>query len=140
MKWKKITADNFPFKLVQQPGEDNALGRVKFMFPNEMDIYLHDTPAKSLFEKEERDASHGCVRVADPVGLAVELLEDSEGDWTAEKVKEYMNKTETKYQNIEGDIPVYLVYFTVWADEEGILHFEDDVYNFDKNQLALIEK
>lgn len=140
IKWKEIEADNFPFKLVQQPGEDNSLGKVKFMFPNDMDIYLHDTPAKSLFNKEERDASHGCVRVADPVALGVKLLEDTEGDWTAKKVEEYMNKTEPTVQNIEGDVPVFLVYFTVWADKNGCLKFEEDVYNFDENQLALIEK
>ncbi len=140
IKWDKIEADNFPFKLEQQPGPENSLGRVKFMFPNEMDIYLHDTHAKSLFDKEERDASHGCVRVADPVALGVKLLEDTEGDWTAKKVEEYMNKSEPTVQNIEGDVPVFLVYFTVWADENGYLKFEKDVYNFDENQLALIEK
>ncbi|MEZ4883645.1 MAG: L,D-transpeptidase family protein [Chitinophagales bacterium] len=140
IKWTKISADNFPFKLVQQPGVDNSLGRVKFMFPNEMDIYLHDTPAKALFSENQRDASHGCVRVEDPNALTVKLLAKNEGNWTEEKVAEYMNKTETDVENLVEAVPVFLVYFTTWADQDAIIHFEEDVYKFDEKQLAIVEK
>lgn len=119
--------------LRQRPGADNALGLVKFMFPNPFNVYIHDTPADDLFSRRGRSFSHGCIRIEDPVGFARYVLRD-QPEWTAEAIDAAMHAGEEKHVRLTGEIPVHIVYFTAWADEEGGLHFRDDVYGFDGRQ------
>ncbi len=114
----------------QRPGPDNSLGLVKFMFPNSNNIYLHDTPAKSLFSKEERAFSHGCVRVERARELALEITA-RDGSWTPEMVDEAMARGVENNYVLKKKIPVYIAYFTAWADSEGNVAFFDDIYKRD---------
>lgn len=115
----------------QKPGAGNALGKVKFIFPNRYNIYLHDTPAKTLFSKESRAFSHGCVRVQEPFTLAQYLLRKKEA-WTDKKIKAAMNSQKEDWVKLDNPLPVYLLYLTSWVDEDGILNFRDDIYGHDK--------
>jgi L,D-transpeptidase YcbB len=115
----------------QKPGGKNSLGKVKFLFPNNYNIYFHDTPAKSLFSREKRAFSHGCMRLADAKKLAVYLLRD-QPEWTEEKIDQAMNSSDEKWVTLKQHIPVYVSYFTAWTDNEGLLHFRDDIYGHDK--------
>jgi murein L,D-transpeptidase YcbB/YkuD len=127
-------------RLRQQPGEDNALGLVKFMFPNSYNVYLHSTPAHRLFQESVRAFSHGCIRVADPLALATLVLKDAPGDWTREKVQAAMNGTRTIRVNLTRPINVLILYATALATEAGPVLFFDDIYGYDKKlerQLGL---
>src|SRR5690606_30272522 len=121
-------------QLRQRPSDENSLGRVKFMFPNRNNIYLHDTPAKSLFRKEDRALSHGCIRVQKARDLAVKILEDDKA-WTPEKIDRAMKSDEEQQYALKRKIPVYIAYFTAVADENGIVAFFEDIYKRD-NRLA----
>lgn len=114
----------------QKPGPKNSLGLVKFLFPNSNNIYLHDTPAKSLFNKEDRAFSHGCIRVEKTKELANLILKDDKA-WSPEKIDEAMNGGEEKWVTLKNKIPVYIGYFTSWVDAEGTIHFYDDIYERD---------
>lgn len=124
-------ADDFPYRLRQRPGGQNALGLVKFMFPNDHSVYLHDTPADHRFEANHRAFSHGCVRVEDPVALAELLLRD-ERRWTRDMIRDSMARGERKVVPLDTEVPVYLTYFTAWVDDEGEVHFRDDLYGVDQ--------
>lgn len=115
----------------QKPGAQNALGGVKFVFPNRYNIYLHDTPAKTLFENEKRAFSHGCIRIQKPFEMAKYLLRDN-NQWTDEKITAAMNRTSELWVKLPEAVPVYVVYFTSWVDREGMVHFREDVYGHDK--------
>ena len=119
----------------QLPGEKNALGKVKFLFPNSFDIYLHDTPAKSLFSKDKRAFSHGCIRLADAKKMAEYLLRN-DPDWDVAKIDEAMNTKEQKIVKLKNKAEVFITYYTAWVDEEGRLNFRDDVYGHDKKVRA----
>ena len=121
-------------KVRQKPGKTNSLGLVKFMFPNSNNIYLHDTPAKSLFNKESRAFSHGCVRVEKARDLAVAILKDDK-KMNASKIDAAMNAGTEKNYSLDHKIPVYIAYFTAWANPDGTVNFYEDVYNRD-NRLA----
>jgi murein L,D-transpeptidase YcbB/YkuD len=121
----------------QKPGGKNALGRVKFIFPNSFSIYFHDTPAKSLFSKQQRAFSHGCVRLAEPKKLAEYLLKDNTY-WTPERIQKAMYSGKEKWVKLEESIPVALFYFTAWVDNEGKLNFRDDIYGHDKKMADLL--
>ncbi len=121
----------------QKPGVNNSLGKAKFMFPNSHSIYLHDSPAKSLFTNTERAYSHGCVRVANAEYLANYLLKD-QTKWTPERIKEAMDLGKETVVNLDKPKPVYITYFTAFVDSEGKLNFRKDIYNRDsKLQTAL---
>ncbi len=115
----------------QKPGGKNALGRVKFIFPNSYSIYFHDTPAKSLFNKQKRAFSHGCVRLSEPRKLAEYLLRDNKY-WTSGNIQKAMYSGKEKWVKLEEPIPVALFYFTAWVDNEGALNFREDIYGRDK--------
>ncbi|REA56620.1 hypothetical protein DSL64_26215 [Dyadobacter luteus] len=117
----------------QKPGKSNSLGLVKFLFPNSYNIYLHDTPSKSLFGESQRAFSHGCIRLSEPKKLA-EFLLRRDSTWTSEKIGQAMNAGKEKYVRLRGEneIPVYIGYFTAWVDSEGKLNFRKDVYGHDK--------
>jgi murein L,D-transpeptidase YcbB/YkuD len=119
----------------QRPGSDNALGRVKFLFPNSFNIYFHDTPSKSLFEKDRRAYSHGCIRLADPVWMANYLLENS-SEWTPERIEEAMNSGVEKTVRLKNSIPVIITYYTAWIDENKKMNFREDIYGNDSAVAA----
>jgi murein L,D-transpeptidase YcbB/YkuD len=129
VNWEKITSRNFPFWMVQRPGPNNALGRVKVMFPNEHAVYLHDTPSKALFNKAERAFSHGCIRVENPFDFAEQLLG---GDgWNQEKFQQVLDEGETKTVLLSKPMPVLLLYWTTMVDPDGVVYFYNDVYERD---------
>jgi murein L,D-transpeptidase YcbB/YkuD len=114
----------------QKPGPKNSLGLVKFLFPNSYNIYLHDTPAKSLFEKSSRAFSHGCIRLGEPEKLANYLLRD-DPQWTAKKINAAMHAGVEKYVTLKDPVPVYIGYMTAFVDNAGKINFRDDVYKRD---------
>ncbi|UYQ91367.1 L,D-transpeptidase family protein [Chitinophaga horti] len=114
----------------QKPGPKNSLGKVKFLFPNSFNIYFHDTPAKDLFNRDNRAYSHGCIRLSDPAKMANYVLQDNP-DWTAEKIDSAMNAGKEKYVKIKDPLPVMITYYTAWVDDNKTLHFRDDIYNHD---------
>jgi L,D-transpeptidase YcbB len=127
-------------RLRQQPGEDNALGLAKFMFPNSYNVYLHSTPAHQLFNETVRAFSHGCIRVADPLSLATLVLKDAPGDWTREKIQAAMNGTTMQRINLTQPINVLILYATALATEGGPVLFFEDLYGYDQKlerQLGL---
>ncbi|HXY76314.1 MAG TPA: L,D-transpeptidase family protein [Steroidobacteraceae bacterium] len=119
-------------RLRQLPGEDNALGLIKFMFPNSYNVYLHSTPAHRLFNETVRAFSHGCIRVQDPLALATLVLKDAPGDWTRETIDAAMNGTKTVRVNLTQPITVLILYGTALATEAGPILFFDDIYGYDK--------
>ena len=126
--------------LRQDPGATNPLGRIKFLFSNEYNIYLHDTPRQRLFNRTERAFSSGCVRVEDPVQLA-EFVLDSEEGWDQSQIRETINSDQVRGVKVEQDVPVYLVYWTAWVAEDEAVFFRPDVYAVDhKNGMALSPK
>ncbi len=116
----------------QLPGKENALGKVKFLFPNSYDIYLHDTPDKTLFAKKDRALSHGCIRVGDAEKLTQYLLRD-QNDWSQDKIRTALNSNKEQTVKVKNPEPVYITYYTAWTDENGKMNFRDDVYGHDKN-------
>ena len=132
--WKKYTK-GVPFTIRQKPGPGNALGQVKFLFPNEYSIYFHDTPAKDKFKRDQRAFSHGCIRLSEPAKLAEYLLQE-DSTWTPKRVKEAMNaKTETIVR-LKKPRPVTIGYFTTWVDRHGHVNFRRDVYGHDAKLAA----
>ncbi len=129
INWKKYSK-NIPFEIRQKPGKDNSLGKMKFLFPNGYNIYLHDTPAKELFNQRKRDFSHGCIRVENPKKLAMYLLQKDK-TWNQIKVDSVLQTNEETKIAIHPTIPVYIVYFTAWVDSKGNLNFRNDIYNLD---------
>jgi murein L,D-transpeptidase YcbB/YkuD len=125
-------------RLRQRPGPNNSLGLVKFMMPNPYNVYLHSTPAKSLFAETRRDFSHGCVRVSDPVGLAQYVLRDAP-EWTREKILDAMNGASPQTVTLKNRIRVFIVYGTAIATEKGNVLFFDDIYRHDERLQKALE-
>ena len=125
-----FTPDNFPFLIKQIPSDINALGLVKFMFPNKFSIYMHDTPMKELFFKDERTFSHGCIRLQEPFEFAYSLLRNQVVD-PVNKFQEILKKEEETYINLSRNIPVYITYRTAFFDDFGQVHYRADVYGRD---------
>jgi murein L,D-transpeptidase YcbB/YkuD len=119
----------------QKPGAGNSLGKVKFLFPNSYAIYFHDTPAKSLFSRDTRAFSHGCIRLAEPKKLAMYLLKEKQ-EWTESRITEAMNRDAELWVNLDEPVPVLISYFTAWIDHDGLLNFRDDIYGHDKALAA----
>jgi L,D-transpeptidase YcbB len=137
--WANTNSQNFKYKVRQNSGEQNALGGIKFMFPNPYFVYIHDTPTKNLFDKDIRNFSSGCIRVEKPDVLATIILNNKE-KWSIEKVREAMYNGKERRLNLENKIPVYITYFTAWADLNGI-NFRQDIYSNDQSIAnALSEK
>lgn len=128
--WGSVTRDNWKYILRKKPGPKNDLGDVKFVFPNTNDIYLHDTPHDELFSQAKRNFSHGCVRVEKPLQLAEYLLRPV--GWDMNKIKSTIAQGQERHVKLKQVLPVYLVYFTAWADERGNVHFRDDIYGHDR--------
>lgn len=133
----KYSGNNFPYVVRQKPGGANSLGKVKFLFPNEYNIYLHDTPSKGLFNETKRSFSHGCIRVSEPKHLAQWLLR-KDSSWTEAKIDAAMNAGKEKYVTLKQTVPVYIGYFTAWVNSKGQLNFRDDVYGHDTRLAKLL--
>jgi L,D-transpeptidase YcbB len=125
-------------RLRQAPGPDNALGLIKFIFPNAHDVYLHSTPAHQLFSQARRAFSHGCIRVSDPVALAALVLRDTPGDWTPAKIEAAMNGERTFRVTLAKPVRVMILYGTVLATESGEVQFFEDLYGDDRRLAALL--
>lgn len=134
--WSKITKDNSPYEFKQRPGESNSLGKIKFLFKNRSNVYLHDTPVKSAFTWKMRAVSHGCVRLGDPKALALNLFGAGERFDEISKDMDDDNPDPSDI-NLPKKTPVYITYVTCWQDEDGQLQFRNDVYGQD---IVLWEK
>jgi len=130
INWAQYGEKNIPYNVRQPSGPKNALGRVKFLFPNQHAIYMHDTPAKSLFKKSVRSLSHGCVRVQKPMKFA-EIILKTEG-WTPQRIAAAVASGKNQTVYLSKKIPVYLGYYTAWADAEGNVRIKDDIYSRDR--------
>ncbi len=137
VNWGGVSRRNFHYTIRQKPGAKNALGRVKFMFPNLFNVYLHDTPSKSLFARSERTFSHGCIRLENPFELAEYLLKD-EPKWSGEKVEKLIERGKNKRVYLTNPVPIYILYFTTWIGPDGKLRFYKDVYGRDGVELKAL--
>src|SRR5512135_1300366 len=136
--WAKYARSTPPYQIVQAPGDGNPLGRLKFMFPNGHDVYLHDTPARELFDKSERAFSSGCIRVQHPLTLALLLLDDPQR-WSVQTLAEAIGTGETRSIFVTRKVPVMLLYWTAVADENGTVEFHPDLYERDAPVLKGLE-
>ncbi|HEY4800368.1 MAG TPA: L,D-transpeptidase family protein [Bacteroidia bacterium] len=134
VNWHRLSIHYFPYELIQDPGKDNSLGVVLFMFPNPYDVFMHDTPAKNLFNKSEPAFSSGCIRISDAIGLADYLLKNKRG-WDRKKIMEVIQSGKTTTVNLAEPIDIYITYFTAWMDEHATLQFRKDIYDQDTLQL-----
>lgn len=137
INWSEYSEDNFPFSIVQLPGEKNALGRMKFMFPNYFDVYLHDTPGGQAFSLERRDLSHGCVRLEKPEELAGILLD---GQLNRDEMSYLLSEKKTKNVKLNKPVVVHLMYQTAWIDNKGRLNFRDDIYDMDNAATSMVKR
>ena len=131
LKRSNATGKALPYRFQQEPGPLNALGTIKFMFPNEYDVYLHDTPAKRLFSENVRTFSHGCTRIEKPLELAEYLLRD-DPRWSQQELLAAIEKGTEQIVQILHPLNVHILYLTAWVDESGIVQFRDDIYGRDK--------
>lgn len=128
--WAGVSPSKFGYKIVQQPGPKNALGKVKFIFPNKFNVYLHDTPSRQLFASTGRAFSHGCIRVQGPLDFAEKLFA-ADGTLTRSRIDDIVGSKRTKRTLLKSKVPVHLAYFTAWIDEDGLPNFFADVYGRD---------
>jgi len=136
--WGDLSPRRFPYRLRQAPGPLNALGRVKFMFPNKFNVYIHDTPSRELFRKPERTFSSGCIRVQRPEELAFYLLKDR-AEWPQEAILAAMDSGREKTVRLPKPLPVHLEYWTAWVDHDGSAHFRNDIYKRDEALGAALD-
>jgi murein L,D-transpeptidase YcbB/YkuD len=138
--WPSVTVSNFRYNFRQEPGPNNALGRVKFIFPNSHFVFLHDTPSKHLFDRADRAFSSGCIRVKDPMQLAELLLNDAK-KWNGDRIDEALESGKTRTVFLPEPLPVMLLYWTVHFDEEtGAPHFIKDIYGRDRQVLTALDE
>jgi murein L,D-transpeptidase YcbB/YkuD len=137
--WSMISNSNFPYMVRQDPGPGNSLGRVKFMFPNDYNVYIHDTPSKEFFARDARAVSSGCIRVEDPFDLAVLLLSDAP-EWSPDKIRNAMQQTEEQTVLLKVPVDVMVVYLTAWTDGRDRLQFRNDVYQNDGKVLEALNQ
>ncbi|MCC5809319.1 MAG: L,D-transpeptidase family protein [Ectothiorhodospiraceae bacterium] len=128
--WHALSAARFPYRFRQRPGPLNALGTVKFMFPNQYAVYLHDTPSRDLFQRADRAFSSGCIRVERPMDLTEYLLADS-ARWSPMAIRTALDSRREQTITLPRAMPVYLQYLTAWVDKEGVVHLRNDLYNRD---------
>lgn len=133
--WNQVSPTNPHVRIVQHEGAGNSLGRIKFMFPNPYDVYLHDTPMKKFFSRNMRALSHGCMRVERPIDLAELLLNDNPS-WSREKIQKAIDSGRNQNVPLSTPVPVHVIYRTAWVDENGAVNFRDDVYGRDAGAAA----
>ncbi|MBN2721150.1 MAG: L,D-transpeptidase family protein, partial [Proteobacteria bacterium] len=137
--WWKMNEDNFPYRFRQDPGPYNALGRIKFMFPNEHAVYIHDTPAKGLFKETSRDLSSGCIRIDKPLKLAEYLLSEDPA-WDLNRIVEELDTKVDLSVRLPRPINIHILYWTTWIDERGLLSFRNDIYGRDRRVYQALYK
>lgn len=140
VNWNEMNENNFNYLIRQKGGASNALGFVKFIFPNKYAIYLHDTPSKRYFNYESRAYSHGCVRVEKAMQLSDYILKSDKNKHTLDSIYKFIEKRKEKAIKLKNRLPVYLYYFTASVDENDNLTFYNDIYGYDKKLMALITK
>jgi len=131
INWHTVTAANFNYFLRQEPGKNNPLGKVKFMFPNRFAVYLHDTQAPEQFQQRNRGMSHGCIRIEKPLDLAIYLLR-TDKNWSKENFMKVVEKEIEKKVILPEPISVHILYFTTWVDTLGVIQYRRDLYRKDK--------
>jgi murein L,D-transpeptidase YcbB/YkuD len=127
--WSGVTPATFTYRLRQEPGDGNALGRIKFMFPNSFNVYLHDTPARALFDQAERSFSHGCIRVYQPEFFAAVVL--ARDGWSLDRIYQAIKSGERIIVTLKQPLPVHIAYLTAWVNKDGTVNFRNDVYGRD---------
>ena len=139
--WITVSAARFTYRFKQDPGPQNALGRIKFMFPNQFDVYLHDTPSKELFTRARRDFSSGCIRIEKPVELAEYLLRNHP-DWSPEKIRSLLSGNDDTPQTVKLIEPlnIHILYWTVWVGGDGRIYFSPDIYDRDSALDAAMQE
>ncbi|HEY7610210.1 MAG TPA: L,D-transpeptidase family protein [Alphaproteobacteria bacterium] len=141
VNWANYGPGNFPFQIRQKPGPRNALGVAAFIFPNPHNVFIHDTPIRSIFNLEDRYFSHGCVRVENPVKLAIFLLKSQDnGQWTEEKIRKVVETRDNTRVNLKSPIAVHITYLTAWAERDGTVHFRKDAYKRDATLRTAMSK
>ncbi|SNB61688.1 Murein L,D-transpeptidase YcbB/YkuD [Arboricoccus pini] len=135
--WSQVNAQNFPYRVRQTPGGQNALGQMKFMFPNSYNVYIHDTPSKALFARQRRSFSHGCIRLMKPMELA-DLLLQPQG-WSDAMIHSVLDAGRTRVVTLKQAIPVHIIYLTAWVDENGKPQFREDLYDRDEVLATRLE-
>ncbi len=137
--WNAVTPDSFPYTIRQPAGDANALGKVKFLFPNPYAIYLHDTPSRQLFDARRRTFSHGCIRLEHPLELAALLLQGQD-DWDAAKIDSVVAADSTRAVALQRTPPILIVYWTVSVGASGEVRYADDIYHLDPPLLAALDR
>jgi len=137
--WKQVSGSSFPYRLRQKPGPQNALGGVKFMFPNKYNVYLHDTSNRELFSKSNRTFSSGCIRVQRPADFAEVLLYD-QPQWSSNAIETAMTTGHNQTVRIKGSWLVHLEYWTAWVDPDGMVQFREDIYRRDARVIAALRE
>ncbi len=132
--WQSLNKDNFNYYLRQAPGPNNALGRIKFMFPNKYSVYLHDTPSKELFSEEKRSFSSGCIRLEEPFKLAEYILKKND-KWDKERFDKDLSQSKEQIIHLSNRLPVHIVYMTAWTDNNYQIHFRNDIYYRDQKLI-----
>jgi len=139
INWTALSPKEFPYRFIQEPGPLNSLGKIKFMFPNKFNVYLHDTPAKDLFGKSSREFSSGCIRIEKPLELAEYVLRE-DTKWTKEAILIAVKKGTEQTIRLPQPIPIHLLYWTAWVDQDGTLQFRNDIYGRDTLLKKALEK
>jgi murein L,D-transpeptidase YcbB/YkuD len=137
--WINIVATGFPYRVHQAPGPGNALGLVKFIFPNIYSVYIHDTPNRNLFGRTDRLFSSGCIRVNHPMDLVAWLMKDNP-EWTPAQIKNVIDQGKEQIVNLDTPIQVHIVYLTAWAGDDGLVYFRRDIYDRDQPLLVALRK
>lgn len=137
--WQQVSANRFPYMIKQEPGKTNPLGEIKFMFPNQYDVYIHDTPSRWQFSKSVRPFSSGCIRINNVRDFARFLLKD-DPDWNTGKLDEAIDDGRTRTIVLKEPVPVHILYFTAWADNDGTAYFGKDIYNRDRQLIRTLKK
>jgi murein L,D-transpeptidase YcbB/YkuD len=137
--WKSLSENRFPYMIRQESGQGNPLGKIKFIFPNEYDVYIHDTPSRSLFTRNIRSFSSGCVRIDNAQELGKYLLKD-DPDWTPERLQEAIDKGLKRTIVLKKPVPVHILYLTAWADDKGTAYFGKDIYNRDRQLISALKQ
>ena len=136
--WNEYSAGNFPFIIRQKAGPWNALGEVKFIFPNKYSVYLHDTPSRGLFNRQDRAFSHGCIRTENKWGLLMSLMDEPDV-WNMDKINEILATGETTTVHLNKPVDILILYWTAGADRKGRMYFDQDIYKRDPAVLTELD-
>ena len=141
ISWDAVTqAQMQRYAIRQEPGAWNALGYLKFIFPNPYSVYLHDTASRGLFSKHDRALSHGCIRLSQPLDFAAFLLSTAEDKWNTERVQKLISEGGHHYVKLPTPVLLHLTYRTAWVDSDGKVNFRPDIYQRDAKLLRVVRE